>query len=433
MEVLILFGLIVLNGAFAMAEIALISSRKARLAQLAEDGDRAAAVAIKLGEEPNRFLSTVQIGITSIGILNGIVGEAALARPLASWLQALGLERGISEGVSTLLVVVVITYVTIVVGELVPKRIAQLNPEGIARLVARPMNLLSSVTRPFVHLLAGSTAGLLRLMGQRELAGPSITEEEIHAMLEEGSYTGVLEKREHAIVRNVLRLDDRQLGSLMVPRTEVVWLDVNLPIEANLALIADADFTHFPVCRGGLDAILGIIEAKQLCNQILRGEPLDLTKSLQPAFYVPESLTGLDMLEQFQTTGRYMAFVVGEYGEVQGLVTLHDLLESVTGEFEPPILGEARAVQREDGSWLLDGLISTIEIQDILGIKSFPEEGKGRYHTLSGMMMSLLGRVPNVGDVATWHGWRFEVVDMDAKRIDKVLVTPLDVTSRTST
>ncbi|MFP5502896.1 MAG: hemolysin family protein [Candidatus Sericytochromatia bacterium] len=424
MEVLFLIGLILLNGAFAMAEIALITARKGRLTHLAEDGDAAAATALKLGEEPNRFLSTVQIGITAIGILNGIVGQAALAGPLAAWLQTIGLEQGLSEPVATFLIVVVITYATIVVGELVPKRIAQLDPEGIARLVARPMTLLSIAARPFVHLLAGSTAGLLRLMGQRELAGPRVTEEEIHAMLEEGSYAGVLEQREHAIVRNVLRLDDRQVGSLMVPRSEVVWLDVNRPMEANLALITDTAYARFPVCRGGLDDILGIVGAKQLFNQLLRHEPLDITRELQAPLYVPESLTGLHLLEQFQTSGMHMVFVIDEYGEVQGMATLHDLLESVTGEFEPVSSEEARAVRREDGSWLLDGLIPMIELQDLLGLKSVPDEDRGRYHTLSGMIMWLLGRLPNTGDVATWQGWRFEVVDMDAKRIDKVLASP---------
>jgi putative hemolysin len=425
MEVFVLVGLILLNGAFAMAEIALITARKGRLERLAEDGDRAAAMALKLGEEPNRFLSTVQIGITSIGILNGIVGEAALAGPMAVWLQTLGLDRGVSEIGSTLLVVVVITYVSIVVGELVPKRVAQLNPEGIARLVARPMNLLSNVTRPFVHLLAGSTAGVLRLLGQRDLIGPRVTEEEIHAMLKEGSTAGVLEEREHKIVRNVLRLDDRQAGSLMVPRSEIVWLDAERPIEASLAVFTETTFARFPVCRGGLDEVLGIIEAKQLFNQMLRGEPLNLTKELQAPLFVPESLSGLDLLEQCQTTGRHMVFVIDEYGGVQGIVTLSDLLESVTGEFEPYGHEDARAVQREDGSWLLDGLIPTIEVQDLLGFKSLPDEDKGRYHTLSGMLMSLLGRLPCTGDVEMWQGWRFEVIDMDGKRIDKVLASPI--------
>ncbi len=303
MEIVFLIALIVLNGLFAMSEIALVTARRARLARLAEDGDGAAEVAIKLGEDPTRFLSTIQIGITSIGILNGIVGEAALAGPLAEWLQGMGMDQRVSEIGSTVLVVVVITYVSIVVGELVPKRIGQIDPEGIARLVARPMNVLSVASRPFVYLLAGSTALLLRMMGQRESTGPSVTEEEIHAMLVEGSEAGVIEKSEHEMVRNVFRLDDRQIASLMVPRSDIVSLDLARPLEENLELVASSAYSSFPVCRGGLDDILGIASAKKLFNQSLRGETIDLTKELQSPVYVPESLTGMELLDQFRASG----------------------------------------------------------------------------------------------------------------------------------
>jgi len=426
MEIVFLVALIVLNGVFAMSEIALVTARRARLARLAEDGDGSAAVAIKLGEDPTRFLSTIQIGITSIGILNGIVGEAALAGPLADWLQGVGMEQRVSEIGATVLVVVVITYISIVVGELVPKRIGQLNPEGIARLVARPMSLLSAASRPFVWLLSGSTALMLRLMGQRESGGPSVTEEEIHAMLVEGSEAGVIEKSEHDMVRNVFRLDDRQIGSLMVPRADIVALDVERPLAENLELVAAVSFSSFPVCRGGLDDILGIASTKQLFNQSLCGQPIDLMRDLLPAVYVPESLTGMELLDQFRASGTYSVFVIDEYGEIQGMVTLHDVIESVTGEFLPQgNEEEAWAVQREDGSWLLEGLIPIVELKDRLGIRTVPEEEKGRYHTLSGMVMWLLGRVPNTGDIATWENWRFEVVDLDGKRIDKVLATAL--------
>ena len=421
MEILVLVILIVINGLFAMSEIALITARRARLSRLAEDGDHAAAIAIKLGEEPTRFLSTIQIGITSIGVLNGIVGEAALAGPLADWLQVMGTEQRVSEIGSTVLVVVVITYVSIVVGELVPKRIGQINPEGIARLVARPMNVLAMASRPFVYLLAGSTALLLRLMGQRETTGPSVTEEEIHAMLNEGSEAGVIEKSEHEMVRNVFRLDDRQIGSLMVPRADIVTLDVDRPLDENLALVAESAHSSFPVCRDGLDEILGIVSAKQIFSQMVRGESVDFTQNLQAPVYVPESLTGMELLDQFRASGTYIVFVIDEYGEVQGMVTLHDVIESVTGEFLPHDTKESWAVQREDGSWLLDGLIPIVEFKDRLGIKAVPEEEKGRYHTLSGMVMWLLGRLPNTGDIATWENWRFEVIDLDGKRIDKVL------------
>ncbi|PTD96332.1 hemolysin family protein [Pseudothauera lacus] len=425
MDILILVILILLNGVFAMSEIALVTARRARLARLADDGDRAAAVAMKLGEDPNRFLSTIQIGITSIGILSGIFGEAALASPLAEWLQRLGMAERPSEIGATTLVVVVVTYVSIVVGELVPKRLGQLDPEGIARLVARPMSLLSAVSRPFVHFLSGSTAILLRLMGQRETQVSTVTEEEIHALLDEGSEAGVIEKSEHEMVRNVFRLDERQIGSLMVPRSEVVYLDVNRPVEENLALVAESAHSSFPVCRGSLDDITGVASSKKLFAQMLRGDPVDLTKDLQEAVYVPESLTGMELLDRFRTSGTYFVFVIDEYGEVLGMVTLHDVIESVTGEFVTEGDEDAWAVQREDGSWLLDGLIPVVEMKDRLGFKQVPEEDKGRYHTLSGMMMWLLGRLPGTGDIATWEGWRLEVVDLDGKRIDKVLAVPL--------
>ena len=424
MEVLLLIALIVLNGLFAMSEIALVTARRARLAKLAQEGDGAAAVALALQDEPTRFLSTVQIGITSIGILNGIVGEAVLADPFADRLEGLGLPRDTADILATGLVVVVITYVSIVVGELVPKRIGQFNPEGIARLVARPMRLLALLTRPFVRLLALSTDGLLRLLGQRESAAQNVTEEEIHAMLEEGSEAGVIEREERDMVRNVFRLDDRQVGSLMVPRSDIVYWDVNQPVEDNLRLAVGSEHSRFPVCRDGLHDVLGTIHAKQLLGRQLAGGKLhDLAGLLQPAVFVPETLTGMDLLGQFRASGGQMVLVVDEYGEVLGLITLQDVLEAVAGEFKPRSQEEAWAVRRADGSWLLDGLIPIPELKDRLELKAVPEEDKGRYHTLSGLMMWLLCRLSQTGDSATWEDWRLEVVDLDGKRVDKVLAT----------
>ncbi len=425
METLFLVALVLLNGVFAMSEIALVTARRARLAKLAEGGDNGAVVAMKLGEDPTRFLSTIQIGITSIGILNGIVGEAALAAPLAQWLSEFGLPLRACHIGATALVVIVITYISIVIGELVPKRIGQINPEGIARLVAKPMNALAIASRPFVVLLTLSTNTLLRLLGKRDTGAPSVTEEEIHAMLEEGSEAGVIEKHEHEMVRNVFRLDDRQIGSLMVPRADILWIDLNQPQETNLMRLADSEHSRFPVCRGGLDDIVGVIAAKQLLNQSLRGNEFDLTAQLQPAIYVPESLTGMELLDQFRTTGTHMMFVIDEYGEVLGIVTMQDVLEAVTGEFLPHDLADSWAIQREDGSWLLDGLIPLLELKDRLELKTVPEEEKGRYHTLSGMVLWLLGRLPCTGDIITWEQWRLEVIDMDGKRIDKILATHL--------
>jgi putative hemolysin len=424
MEIAILFGLILLNGAFAMSEIALITARKARLQKLAEEGDRAAAAAVRLGEDPNRFLSTVQIGITSIGILNGIVGEATLAQPFSVWLQKMGVASPLSGYLATGLVVVSITYFSIVLGELVPKRIGQISPEPIARLVATPMLWLAAITKPFVKLLSGSTQLVLRLCGVKERTDAGVTEEEIHFMLAEGSESGAIEHHEHQMVRNVFRLDDRQIASLMVPRGEIVYLDVEDTFEENLKRLEESEHSRFPVLRGGWDEVLGVATARQILTQTLRGQKPNLTEHLQPAVFLPESLTGMELLENFRNSGVQLAFIVDEYGEVQGIVTLQDVMEAITGEFKPHRAEDAWAVQRDDGSWLLDGLIPVPELKDRLRLREVPEEERGRYNTLSGMMMLLLGRLPQTTDRCEWEGWTFEIVDLDGKRIDKVLATP---------
>ncbi len=429
MEIAILLGLIALNGLLAMAEIALVSARKARLQKLVDEGDRAAAAALALGADPNRFLSTIQIGITSIGILNGIFGEAALAEPFADWLESLGIREPWAGHAATGLVVVVVTYVSIVVGELVPKRLGQLDPEGIARRVARPMTLLATLSRPFVRLLSRSTELMLRALGARSDHVPSVTEEEIHALLAEGSDAGVIEQTEHAMVRNVFRLDDRQISSLMVPRADVVSLDVEDPLSVNLAKVVDTPHSRFPVCRDGFEEILGFAHSTQLLAQSLRGVPIDLTQGLSEALYVPETLTGMELLENFRSSNTQIAMVVDEYGEVQGLITLHDLMESITGEFASADGSDSWAYRREDGSWLLDGLIPVPELKDRLGLRALPEEERERYQALSGMLMLMLGRMPQTGDTVTWENWRFEVVDMDGNRVDKVMATPIAAAS----
>lgn len=427
MEILFLFLLLILlNGLFAMSEMALITAKRSRLAKLVESGDKAADVAMKLGQEPTRFLSTIQIGLTIIGVLNGIIGESSFTPPLAALLESYGVSQETSHIVSTALVVFVITYITIVIGELVPKRLGQSNPESVARIVARPMNLLASATRPFVKLLSVSTDALLRLMGKQLNDQPSVTEEEIHAMLEEGSVAGIIEQQEHEMVRNVFRLDDRQLGSLMVPRADIIYLDTALSVEENMQRVGESEHSRFPVCHNGLQSLVGVVNAKQLLAQTIKGGVIDLATHLQPCVYVPETLTGMELLDHFRTSGTQMVFVVDEYGEIQGLVTLQDLLEAVTGEFVPHNLEDSWAVQREDGSWLLDGLIPVPELKDKLDLRYVPEEEKGVYHTLSGMVMWLLGRMPQTGDITFWENWRLEVVDMDSKRIDKVLATKLD-------
>jgi putative hemolysin len=423
MDVAILLALILLNGAFAMSEIALVAARKGRLQPLAEEGDAGALAALRLHEEPTQFLSTIQIGITSIGILNGIVGEAALAPLLAAWLHARGLEGRFVEYAATAAVVVLITYFSIVLGELVPKRLGQLDPEAVARRLARPMELLARITRPFVALLAGSTRLVLRALGIKDAQARPVTEEEIHALLVEGSESGAIEEEEHDMVRNVFRLDDRQIGSLMVPRRDVVSLDVTLPWEENVKRIEESRHTRYPVVRGGLREVVGVISARGLLRRALRGQPPQWETDAQPPVFVPESLTGMELLQNFRASGVQLAFVVDEYGEVLGVVTLRDVLEAITGEFHSGRAEDQWAVMRDDGSWLLDGLMPIPELKDRLGLGALPEEE--RYHTLSGLLMMLRGRLPQTGDKTDWDGWRFEIVDMDGKRIDKVLASAL--------
>lgn len=424
MEIAILFALILLNGLFAMSELALVSARKTRLQKLIDEGDSGAIAAAKLGEDPTRFLSTIQIGITSIGVLNGIVGEAALAQPLSVWLIDKGMETQYAGYISTGLVVMLITYFSIVVGELVPKRLGQSYPETLARWVARPINWLAVATKPFVLLLSISTQTLLRLLGVKENTASAVTEAEIHAVLAEGTSAGVIESHEHQMVRNVFRLDDRQIGSLMVPRADVAYLDVEESFEENLRLIEESDHARFPVVRGGMENILGVLNARQWLSRSLREEARDLAaQPLQTALYVPETITGMELLDNFRLSDVHMAFVIDEYGEVQGIVTLQDLIEAITGEFQSRDPETSWAVQRDDGSWLLDGHIPVPELKDRLGLESVPEEERGRYHTLSGMVMLLTGKLPKVTDSVQWEDWQFEVVDMDGKTIDKVLAS----------
>src|SRR5688500_6679267 len=319
MDAAILGVLIVLNGAFAMSEIAVISARSGLLQARAGE-DAGAAAALRLKHDPTAFLSTVQTGITCIGILNGIVGQAALAPPLAEWLQGQGMDAGLARGSSTAVVVVLITYLTIVYGELVPKRLGQLNPEGVARLIARPMQWLAALMRPFVRLLTLSTRLSLGAIGVRDQRVRQVTEEEIHALLAEGSDAGVIEEHERDMVRNLFRLDDRQIGSLMVPRRDVVFLDARLPWEENAKRIQAAEHTRYPVARGGLRDILGVLPARQILTKALHGAAPDLLRELQPPVYVPESVTGMELLQSFRASNVQLAFVVDEYGEVLGIV-----------------------------------------------------------------------------------------------------------------
>jgi putative hemolysin len=421
MEAIILIGLIVINGFFAMSEISLITARRARLQGLIDSGDQAAKVAVQLGSEPTRFLSTVQIGITSVAMLSGIVGEAAFAPPLETWLLGFGLPARASGHIATGLVVVMITYVAIVAGELVPKRIGQTHAESVARLVARPIRTLAMISQPFVWLLSASTRILLRLFAIDDNRRSAVTEDEIRAVLAEGSELGVIEQHEHRMVRNLFRLDDLAIVSLMTPRGAIVMLDVASSKLETLAVLENSLHSRYPVFRRGQDDIIGVVSARDLLLRTLRSESLQLEAITEPALFVPESISGMDLLEHFRQSGEYLAFVVDEYGTVLGLITLHDLLEAITGSIKATTADEERAVRREDGSWLFDGQLSIHELSDYLGLRDTLQDPQGSYRTLSGLIIQELRRLPQIADRVRREGWVFEVVDMDGHRVDRVL------------
>jgi putative hemolysin len=411
-----------------MSEMALSTSRRARLAALAETGDAGAAAALKLMEDPTQFLSSVQIGITSIGMLSGIVGEAAFAEPLSLQMQAWGLGAGTASIASTAVVVSCITFFTIIFGELVPKRIGQLYPEPVARFVARPMRGLATGAKPFVLLLSGATAATLKLLRIDSNAARVVTEEEISASLEEGVDAGVIEMHEHQMVRNVFHLDDRRLASLMIPRADIEWLDASWSVAQSLEKVSAAgalNLVHswYPVCRSSLDDVVGVISVAHL----LRLGPAhegSIEQAAQPAVFVPETLTGMELLEQFRSHAGRLVFVVDEYGVVQGLMTPRDLLEAITGELQVATHDEAWARERPDGVWELDGLMPVSELRARLGIRELPEEDRGRYNTVAGLLMFVSGQLPEVGERIDCAGWCFEVAALEGKRIDRVLAYP---------
>ncbi len=433
MDFLLIAFLTLLNGVFAMSEMALSSSRKARLAAMAESGDKGAEAALSLLGNPTQFLSSVQVGITSIGMLNGIIGEAAFSGDLSVWIHGLGMPLRASELTATALVVVIITYITIVFGELVPKRIGQLYPEAAARLVARPMMWVASATKPFVKLLSFSTHAVLKLLRIDNSAGRGVTEEEITASLVEGVDAGLIEAHEHQMVQNVFLLDDRLLTSLMLPRSDIQWLDAADTVPEAIQKAGATGHSWYPVCRGGLDDVVGVVKLATLlavrANAANAANPGGerIGALTTPAIFVPETLTGMALLEQFRAKSTRMVFVVDEYGVVQGLVTPLDMLEAITGELQPGAQIDAWATQRADGSWLIDGVMPVSELKARLDIKELPDEDKGRYNTVAGLLQSVSGLLLNTGDKVECADWLFEVVDLDGKRIDKVLAKLLAV------
>ncbi len=408
-----------------MAEIAVVSARKARLQQRAGDGDRRAAEALKLAQNPDEFLSTVQIGITLIGILAGAFGGATLSGPLEAFLSTVPVLAPYSAPLSVVVVVLIITFLSLVIGELVPKRIGLNSPEKIAMAAARPMRILSTVTKPIVWLLTFTSNLIVRLLHLVNSSEPSVTQAEIEVMIEQGAQAGVLSEAESDAAQSVFRLAERRVGALMTPRMDIAWLDVDGDGLALSETIVRSGHSRYPVCQGHLDNVLGIVEAQQLLSALLAHQPLNLRDLLRLPLFVPETLSALQLLEMFYVNAQHMAVVMDEYGGTQGLITPHDLLEVVVGDVTAPQEDvAARAIRREDGSWLLDGMLPVEDFRDLLDLDVLPGEADNAFETLGGFVMAHLGRIPAVSDAFDWNGLRFEVMDMDGRRVDKILVGP---------
>jgi putative hemolysin len=423
MDFLLILFLILLNAAFAMSEMALTASRRALLNLSAEAGDKGAQAALALLAQPTRFLSSVQVGITSIGILNGIVGEAAYSELLAQWLQTLHMREQLAGYVATGVVVTVITFITIIFGELVPKRIGQLHPEAVARLMARPMQWVALIALPFVWLLTKTTAAVLAVLGVNTKNTRAVTSEEINANLNEGLDAGVIDEQEHSLVQNIFDLDGRPLASLMLPRSDVAWLSSDAPLQATLGKAAEAGHSWYPVCDGDWSRTLGIVSVSQLLLRQQAGGS-DWHDLIHTVSFVPETLNAMLLLNQFKKKTERMVLVVDEYGEVQGLITPQDLLQAITGELHTPSQGDASSSKQPDGSWLLDGQLSIQELKNKLDIEALPDEDEERYNTLGGLVMSELGELPVVGSNVTIEDWRFEVTHMEGRRVEMVRATP---------
>ncbi|MDE2584368.1 MAG: HlyC/CorC family transporter, partial [Betaproteobacteria bacterium] len=425
MDLGIVLLLILLNGVFAMSEIAVVSSRQARLQRLAEDGSLGAEAALKLHNEPTRFLSTIQVGITSIAILSGAIGEAALADPVARWLSQFNLPGESARIIALSITVVLLTYLSVVIGELVPKQLALLSPEGIASLMARPMGWLSRLTAPLVWLFSASTAAILRVFGARPSDEPPVTDDEIKVLMGQGAEAGVFHESEREIVSNVLRLDEQRVAAIMTPRKDMYLVDLAEPELEVRRQVAESPYARVVVCRNGLDNVVGVLQRGDLLKPVLENAPFDVERVLRPPVYVPESVTTTHLLESLRRNRSQFALVIDEYGEVQGLVTLNDVLEAIVGDVpSQDDDGEQDVVEREDGSLLMDGGVGVERLKAVLELKDvLPGEEENAFHTLGGLMMHQLGRVPLEADHFVLAGWRFEVVDMDKNRVDKVLVT----------
>jgi putative hemolysin len=425
-ELSIVLVLILMNGLFVVSEMAIISARKVRLQHLVNQGSKKARMALELASNPSRFLPTVQVGITLMAILSGARGESAISGLLLPVLVAVPVLSAYAQPIASTVAIAIITYLTIVIGELVPKQLALSNPERISVLVAKPLNLLGSLGSPLSHVLSISTNFIVKILGIRPSTEPDVTEEEIRVMIGQGTESGMFEEAEQDMMERVMNLGDRKVGAMMSPRPDIVWLDIEDPWPVNRDKIVESQYSRFPVCKEVLDHVVGVIHVADMLSQSLVGEPVNLTTSLIQPLLVPESTKGLKVLEQFKETGTHIGMVVDEYGVIQGLVTLNDLLEEIVGNIqdveqpEPP-----QAVQREDGSWLLDGMLPIDEFLELFELDEESIEQRGSYNTLGGFIIMQLGKIPQETDHFEWDHLKFEVMDMDGNRVDKVMVSNL--------
>ena len=426
MEIAILLVLFLLNGVFAMSEMSVVSSRKPRLMQWADEGRPGAAGALALANDPGNFLSTIQVGITVIGVLSGAFGEATVSSKLAAHLAQWPAIAPYAQQAALGVVVVGITFCSLIIGELVPKRLALRSPEAIASRIARPMRAFTGATYPVVRFLSWVTESILKALGARVTQQPPITEEEIRVLMSQGTAAGIFELHEQRMVSRVFRMDEERVTGVMTPRMDVVYLDVQDTFEENRSRILNNDHTRFPVCDGGIDNILGMVHTRALLKDLLEGRPVRIKEHIQPPLYVPGSVTVTDLLETFSKDREDLALVLDEYGELEGLVSIDDIMEALVGGIGAiGTTSDSDITQRDDGSWLVDGATTVHRLREVIDLpEELPGEDGGMYHTLGGFMMAELERVPRAGDKVHLAGHTFEVVDMDRNRVDKILVTP---------
>ncbi|MDW8467529.1 MAG: hemolysin family protein [Chloroherpetonaceae bacterium] len=424
LEIVLILLLILANGIFALSEMAVVSARKTKLLQMADEGDEQARTALELANAPEHFLSTVQVGITLIGVFAGAYSGATIAEQLAAHWKDVPYIGQYSQPISLGIVVLIVTYLSLVIGELVPKRLALVNPELVAKLVASPMKAISALFYPAIHVLSSSTNTVLRFFGVKPKIENPITEEEIKVLIEQGTQAGTFDEVEQDMVERVFRLGDKRVSAIMTPRTDIIWLSIHDSPEEIRRQIVDSPHSFFPVCGEDLDEVLGVVHVKDLLARNLCGEPFDLRQSMKKPLFIAETTPPLKVLELFKSSRIHIGIVIDEYGTTQGLVTLNDILEAIVGDIPTVNQPEKqKVVQREDGSWLIDGMMSIDEFSEVFEHFPLPDKEERDYETLGGFILHQLGSVPAVGQHFDWKDWRFEVVDLDGNRVDKILLT----------